>query len=232
MRDLFERSSVNVGVDQREKIHSFLTEFADVFSTGPQDLGRTSKVKHKIDTGDARPIREAARLLPFSKMEEASKAIADMSRDGVVEPSSSPWAAPIVLVKKDGTSRFCVHYHKLNDVMKKDSYPLPRIDTTLDAFAGSSWFSTLDLKSGYWHVELEEEDKEKTAFTAGTGLWQFMVMPFGLCNAPATFERLMEMVLVGLPWSVCLMYLDDIIVHARTFDVALHHLQEIFTCII
>lgn len=112
---------------------------------------------------------------------------------------------------------------------KKDSYPLTRIKPPLDAFAGSSWFSTLDFKSGYWQVEPEEEDKEKTAFTANTGLWQFMVMPFGLCNVPTTFERLMEMALAGLPWSVYLVYLEDITIHARIFYVALHNLREVFT---
>ena len=97
----------------------------------------------------------------------------------------------------------------------------------MDAFSGSTWFSTLDLKSGYWQVELDDDAKEKTSFTTGDGLWQFVVMPFGLCNAPATFERLMEMVLVGLPWSTCLVYLDDIIVHAKTFDLAVQHLREV-----
>jgi len=103
-----------------------------------------------------------------------------------------------------------VDYCRLNSVTVKDSYPLPRIDDSINALSGSSWFSTLDLASGYWQVEVDEKDRPKRAFTAGSGLYQFAVMPFGLCNAPATFERLMERVLSGLPWEVCLLYLDDI----------------------
>lgn len=113
-------------------------------------------------------------------------------------------------------------------MIKKDSYPLPRVDTSLHSFHGSIWFSTLDLKSGYWQVEMSEQDKEKTAFTTGQGLWQFVVMPFGLSNAPATFERLMELVLVDLPWTVCLVYLDDIIVHAQSFQEELDRLRVVF----
>ena len=101
----------------------------------------------------------------------------------------SLWAAPIELVrKKDGSTRFCVDYRKFNSVTRKNSYPLPRIDDTLRALSGATWFSSLDLKSGYWQVGMHPEDREKTAFTTGKGLWQFTVMPFGLCNAPATFE--------------------------------------------
>ncbi|XP_017464168.1 PREDICTED: RNA-directed DNA polymerase homolog, partial [Rhagoletis zephyria] len=108
-----------------------------------------------------------------------------MSESGVIEPSASPWSSPVVLVKKkDGQMRFCVDYRKLNDVTKKDSYPLPRIDDTVDSLTGTKWFSILDLKSGYRQVEVCDEDKEKTAFSVGDGLWQFTVMPFGLCNAP------------------------------------------------
>ena len=131
----------------------------------------------------------------------------------------------VLIRKKDGSTRFCVDYRKLNNVTRKDSFPLPRVDVTLDALNGAKWFSTLDLKSGYWQIELDSADKEKAAFSFGQGLWQFTVMPFGLCNAPATFERLMEAVLKGLSWDICLVYLDDIIVHTRSFDQHLMNLK-------
>ncbi|CAK1584581.1 unnamed protein product [Parnassius mnemosyne] len=154
--------------------------------------------------------------------------IEGMVKDGVIEPSSSPWCSPVVLVKKkDGSMRFCVDYRRLNDVTKMDSYPLPRIDDTLNMLTGVKWFSTLDLKSGYWQVEIDPKDKEKTAFSTGKSLWQFKVMPFGLCNAPATFERLMELVFTGLIGDACLAYLDDIIIVGRTFEEHLQNLCEI-----
>jgi hypothetical protein len=137
----------------------------------------------------------------------------DMQRRGVIKESDSPRSFPIVLVrKKNGELRFCVDYRKLNNLTKKDCFPPPWIDDTLDMLAGAKWFSTLDLKSGYWQVDVHPDDKEKTAFSTGEGLWQFTVMPFALCNAPATYERLMETVLQGLTYNSCLMYLDDMIV--------------------
>ena len=152
--------------------------------------------------------------MPIHQRVETETEVQKMLKRGVIEQSSSLRASPIVLVKeKDESTRFCVDYRRLKDVAIKDSNPLPRIDDSLDALAGSEWFSTLDLKSGYWQVEMEEEDKMKTAFTARSGLYQFKVMPFGLANAPATFERLMERVLSGLPPEVCLVYVDDLIVH-------------------
>ncbi|GFX31606.1 retrovirus-related Pol polyprotein from transposon 17.6 [Trichonephila clavipes] len=159
--------------------------------------------------------------------EEVQKLIKDKKDNDVIEPSSSSWASPIVLVrKKDGSTRFCVDHRQLNDVTKKDSYPLPRIDDTLDTLASNTWFSTLDLKSGYWQVEPHPDHKEKTAFTMGQGLWQFKVMPFGLCNAPATFEHLMETVLGGLSYNACLVYLDDIIV-GRSFEEHLKYIRRV-----
>ena len=228
LRLLFESSTGNLCDQDKEKVAEVLTCFQDVFSKGSHDLGRATSVKHDIVTGDATPVKQPPRRIPVSRREEAFKAIEDMEKQGIVEPSTSPWSSPVVLVrKKDGSTRFCVDYRRLNDVTQKDSFPLPRIDVTLDALNAATMFSTLDLKSGYWQVELEPSAKEKTAFSAGKGLWQFKVMPFGLCNAPATFERLMEAVLFGLPWKTCLVYLDDIIVHAASFNDHIENLCRV-----
>ncbi|KAL5509263.1 hypothetical protein EMCRGX_G004601 [Ephydatia muelleri] len=124
-----------------------------------------------------------------------------------------PWASPVVIAtKKDGSLCFCVDYRKLNSITRKDAYPLPRIDDSLDALNGSKWFSTLDLICGYWQVEMDENDRQKTAFCTQEGLFEFKVMPFGLCNAPATFQRLMNLVLSGIQWKSCLVYIDDIVI--------------------
>jgi hypothetical protein len=142
---------------------------------------------------------------------------------------SLPWASPLVLVKKkNDTVWFCVDYRKLNVTTRKDVYPIPRVDETLDTLAGSHFFTTLDLLSGYWQVQVHPDDKEKTAVTTPEGLFEFNVMPFGLCNAPATFQRLMDCVLAGLHWETCLVYLDDVIIIGKSFEDHLHNLHHVF----
>ena len=231
---LVQESGAELSPGEKQIFYELLHTHADVLASSTADLGRTSKLQHKIDTGNSPPIRQAVRRLSPHRREEVKQLLSEMLARGVIEPSSSPWASPVVLVrKKDGSTRFCVDYRKLNQVTRKDAYPLPRIDMTLDALHGSQWFSTLDLVSGYWQVELEEADKEKTAFCTTEGLYQFKVMPFGLCNAPASFQRLMDLVLTGLQWSQCLVYLDDIVVlgcsfeeHIRNLHSVLQRLQE------
>lgn len=228
LKAMFAESSEFLLPDQSQALRQLLLQYQQVFSSGPKDVGRTDLVKHKIETGDARPIKIPPRRIPLAKQAEAAKCLQEMKDQGVIQASNSPWSAPLVLVKKkDNSTRVCVDYRALNDITKKDSFPLPRIDMVLDSLAGSSWFSTLDLKSGYWQVAMDPKDREKTAFSAGDSLWEFTVMPFGLCNSPATFSRLMEQVLQGVSSKSCLKYLDDVIVHGRSFEDELEHLKEV-----
>ena len=153
-----------------------------------------------------------------------------MLASDVIRPSNSPWASQVVMVKKkDGSLRFCVDFRQLKAATVKDAHPLPRIDDLLNALHGARWFSTLDLKSGYWQVPIMERDKEKTAFRTSSGqLYEFNHVPFGLCNAPATFSRLMDRVLSGLRWETCIFYLDDIIVFSSTWEEHLTRLRQVF----
>ncbi|UYV84871.1 hypothetical protein LAZ67_X003796, partial [Cordylochernes scorpioides] len=154
-----------------------------------------------------------------------------MLQEGVIKASSSPWAFPVILVRKrDGNWRFCVDYRKLNSITVKDVYPIPRIDDVMDTLQGSRYFTAIDLRSGYWQVEIEEQDKKKTAFTTSHGLYEFNVMPFGLCNAPATFERIMDNVLKNIKWKFCLCYLDDVVIYSPDFTTHLGRIKAVLKC--
>ena len=181
---------------------------------------------HEIDTESTRPIRCNPRKLSPKKIKIQQELVDKMLEEGQIEHSVTAWSAPTVLVtKKDGNTRFCVDYRRLNARTKKDAFPLPRIDDSLNSLSGQAWFSTLDLASGYWQVRLSENAKPKTAFATHSRLFQFAVMPFGLCNAPAIFERLMSQVMRGLHWKRCLVYIDDILVFGNDFESALHSLE-------
>ena len=209
---LVERSSKHFPEDKTETVRSLIDEYKDLFATSDQDLVRTNIVRHNINTGSNIPVKQPPRRTPIAMREEVDKHIDEMLQKNVIEPVVGPWSGIVLVKKKDGSTRFYVDYRRLNDPTTKDAYPLPRIDDSLEQLSGKKWFSTLDLCSGYWQVEMESEDRPKTAFATRRGLFQFRVMPFGLACAPTTFERLMERALTGLQWQICLVYLEDVIV--------------------
>ena len=214
---------------QLEKIKDMMWSNRDVFSTGDLDLGCTDIVKHSIKLHDETPFRERYRRIPPGMIDEVKQHLEDMKAIGAIRPSHSPYASPVVIVKKkDGSLRFCLDLRKLNAKSIRDAYSIPRVEESLDMLSGSNWFSSLDLKSGYWQVEIEECDKPKTAFTVGPlGFWECNRMPFGLTNAPATFQRLMETALEDTYLNFCLVYLDDIVVFSRTLEDHLVRLQSV-----
>ena len=190
LNELIEDIEENISGSDRKKIRQLLLKNQEVFGTKEEPFGKTDLVKHDIITEKCPPIKQHMRRIPFHLKPEADKEVSKMLKAEVIEPSSSPWAAPVVLVrKKDGSIRYCIDYRKLNDITKKDSYPLPRIDDSLDVLGKANYFSTLDLASGYWQIRLANEAKEKSAFSTNSGLYQFTVMPFGLTNAPANFPE-------------------------------------------
>ena len=214
---------------QQQQLNELFKEFQDVFSQGDDDLGNTPLLEHGIETHGPPLCQPYRRQNPAVRREEMTQ-VQQMLSSNVIRPSNSPWASPVVMVrKKDGSLRFCVDFRQLNAATIKDAHPLPWIDDLLDALHGAKWFSTLDLKSGYWQVPISEQDKEKTAFRTSSGqLFEFNQVPFGLCNAPATFSRLMDRVLAGLHWETCLFYLDDIIVFSSTWEEHLARFRKVF----
>lgn len=186
-------------------------------------------VRHEIDTGTNRPFNHAPRRSSQQEREQVHFQVQEMLKSGVIRPSQSPWASCVVLVKKkDGKLRFCVDYRALNKITKRDKYPLPRVDDSLSALQRGRFFSSLDLYAGYWQIPMDDASKEKTAFVCSDGLFEFNVMPFGLCNAPATFQRFMDAVLAGLKWNTLLVYLDDIIIFSPTAEQHIADLETVF----
>ena len=215
-----------------EVLQEFLADHHDVFSLEEGERGETDLVHMEINTGDAAPKKQPARRMPFAVRQEVAKQLKSMQRNGVIQPSCSPWSSPVVMVrKKDGSHRFCVDYRGLNSVTKADTFPLPRIDDLLDQLGRASYFSTLDLASGFWQIRMEPLSQEKTAFVTPHGLFEFRVMPFGLTNAPAVFQRLMQQVLAGLNpedgSEFVTAYIDDILIFSPTLHEHLEHLQQV-----
>ena len=203
---------------------------AKTFSKNDLDMGRTNLVKHHIKLTDPIPFKDTYRRIPPQMYDEVKAHIQEMLDLGAIRPSNSPWASAIVLVrKKDGRLRFCIDLRRLNNRTVKDAYSLPKIESILDSLLGAKIFSTLDLKAGYWQVEMAEECKAYTAFTCGPlGFYECNTMPFGATNAPPTFQRLMHDCLGDLNMRWCIVYLDDIIIFSDTKEEHLKRLEAVF----
>ena len=215
---------------QRSLLKELVERNVSVFSQHPMDYGHTKTVQHEIPLVDSKPFRLPYRKIPPSQWQDVRKLLVEMEATGVIRPSMSPYASPVVVVtKKDGSLRLCIDYRKLNSCSTRDAFPLPRIEEALEALGQAKFFSTLDLTSGYWQVEVAEHDKHKTAFSTPMGLFEANRMPFGLQNAPSTFQRLMTCCFGDLNFTHLLIYLDDLIIFSKTFDEHLERLQLVFS---
>lgn len=217
--------------DQKNKLMEFLAQNKLVFARDTNELGTTDLHFHRIDTGDAKPVHQRFYRTSPAHKAEIDKQIQDMLKADIIEPSTSPWASPVVLVKKkNGDFRFAVDYRRLNRVTRPMSFPLPRPDDVYDTIGEShaQVFTVLDLASGFWQIPLDRDSRAKTAFTSHSGNYQFKKLPFGLMNAPVSFQMVMTQVLRGLTWKFALVYVDDIIIFSPDFDTHLKHLSAVF----
>ena len=218
--------------DQAGKAHSLLKEYHDIFLLEKHDMGHTNATKHKIILKDldTPPFKEHFCRIPPPQLDEVREHLKLMLDTGVIQPSNSPWCNAVVLVrKKDGSLRFCIDFRKLNSLTVKDSHPLPHICETLESLAGAAHYLTFDMNSGFWQVPMDGESKQYTAFTLGSmGLYECESMPFGLCNALPTFQRLMQNCLGELNLTYCLIYLDDVIVFSKMPKEHLQRMHVVF----
>ena len=206
---------------------ALLLEFHHVFSLELNEIGCTNATKHIIELMKGEPFKERFRRIAPPLVDEVCQHIQEMLDSGAIRPSQSPWCNAVVLVrKKDGSLRFCIDFRRLNAWTKKDTYPLSHMQETMESMVGARHFSCMDLKSGFWQVQMDEESRQYTAFTVGSmGVYEFLHMPYRLCNAPATFQCLMQNCLGELNLMYALIYLDDVIVYSKTEEAHLVHLR-------
>ena len=228
MCEAAQKNMRNNGISElhQKKFVSIMQKYANVFAKNDMDLGNFTAIQHHINTGQANPKVTKMRRVPLHFAAEEEKHLQDMLKADVIQPSNSAWAsAPVLIRKKDGTLRWCIDYRQVNAVTVKDTYPLPFLSECLDSLDGNSWYSKLDANSAYWQVPVAENSQEKTAFRTKFGLYEFKKLPFGLTNSPATFGRVMALVLRGLTWEAALAFLDDILVIGRTIEEHLKNLD-------
>lgn len=218
----------------KSKIIEKLHKIPEVFALNDMDFGRTDRVNHQIKLHDETPFKHRARPIHPRDIEAVRQHLRDLLEAGIIRESESSFSSPIVVVrKKNGDIRLCIDYRNLNLQTVRDAYPLPNLEESLSALAGSKWFTVLDLKSGYYQTEMDEADKAKTTFVTPMGFWEFNRMPLGVTNAPSTFQRLMEKSMGDLHLKEVLVFLDDLTVFSDTLDEheqrllrVLHRLKE------
>lgn len=213
----FENSPLSP--EWQERVKEKLNAMPEVFAQHDSDFGRTNKVKHQIKLSDETPFKHRPRPIHPQDLDAVRRHLQELSEAGVIRESESCFSSPIVVVKKkNGDIRLCIDYRKLNLQTIKDAYALPNLEEAFSALSGSKWFSVLDLKSGYYQIEVDEADKHKTAFVCPLGFWEFNRMPQGVTNAPSTFQRLMERCMGDINLKEVLVFLDDLIVFADSLE--------------
>jgi len=229
--DLYERSKVNLNLEERTSLANLLAANSHVFSRNDKDIGYCDKVKLTIPTGDSRPVRQRPHKVPLAFAADEERLLSDLQDQGVIRPSSSPWASPIHLVrKKNGDSRLTCDYRALNKLIANnlDSYPLPLISDCQNALSGNKYFCVSDIQSAYFNIPVDEKDIPKTAIISKYGLYEFLRCPQGLSASPSCFQRCIELVLRGLQYNSLVIYLDDLLVYGKSYTETIDRLDTVF----
>ena len=228
LKDIADNVSEKINSKDKDQLMKLLRMNKDVFSQHKYDIGKANLVEHGIDTEKCKPIAFRPRKIPLGLEKDVDRMVDELLKENIIKPSNSPWNFPLVVVrKKNGDIRMCVDYRALNAKTSRPIFPIPSSEELFDTLGGSKYFSSLDLSSGYYQVPMKETDQEKTAFNTKRGQYEFTRMPFGLCSAPATFQRLMNMVLRKENWSKCVVYLDDILIFGHTITEHNERLNEV-----
>ena len=229
--EMLDLTGIESWTEQQQcSVKKLLEEYQHLFALNLKELGKTSLVQHEIRLSNNTPFKERYRRIPPHQYEEVRKHLQEMLDIGAIHRSTSPWASPVVLVrKKDRSLQFCIDLRKLNNQTIKDAQSLPRIEDSLNCLNGATIFTSLDLQSEYWQVEMTEASKPLTPFTVGPlGFYKCVWMPFGLNNAPATFQHLTETCLGEMHLKWCIIYLGNIIVFSKTPEEHIERLRGIF----